>query len=511
MQVYDLAWSPNADYILAGSTDNAARVFQSTDGNIPSIFLPRSFVHPWPGKCVHEIAEHNHYVQGVSWDPLNEYIATQSSDRSMHVYRINTSGNVFEVHALGRNREMSVSGGRRHGRTNSVVSEDGRGRPSVRPHFTRRASTATATSDVESAIDDKDGPALWSTTATPVFPSKETGPLTPATSVASTPAMFPPPGPSDKNIPQSSSRRSSFSGSNAPSSPAPSNFSRYRSPSPMPALPAIRTAAWLHSSADGNVGLYGDESYTNFFRRLAFSPDGGLLLTPAGQFEDPEVLIKEDDGSKRGRKMRPTITTDILEDAANISCVYVYTRANFARPPVAQLPGHKKASVGVRFNPVLFELRAGVGAIEGAPPSAVLEKGTANGRLELKVAESGRSASVGPSMLDTPQRIIAPAPTHPGSMLGLMQSPAMSPLDSATLRPITPAASKPGTPIHVGTPSMARMSTPVPNTGSVFALPYRMLFAVLTMDAVAIYDTQQASPICLLTKLHYDEFTDATW
>ena len=50
-----------------------------------------------------------------------------------------------------------------------------------------------------------------------------------------------------------------------------------------------------------------------------------------------------------------------------------------------------------------------------------------------------------------------------------------------------------------------------PSTGSVFALPYRMLFAVVTMDTVAIYDTQQSGPICLLTKLHYDEFTDMTW
>jgi len=69
MQVYDLAWSPTGEYIIAGSTDNAARVFAAIDG-----------------KCVYEIAEHSHYVQGVAWDPLNEYIATQSSDRSMHVY-----------------------------------------------------------------------------------------------------------------------------------------------------------------------------------------------------------------------------------------------------------------------------------------------------------------------------------------------------------------------------------------------------------------------------------------
>jgi chromatin assembly factor 1 subunit B len=31
------------------------------------------------------------------------------------------------------------------------------------------------------------------------------------------------------------------------------------------------------------------------------------------------------------------------------------------------------------------------------------------------------------------------------------------------------------------------------------------------MDTVTIYDTQQSSPVCMLTKLHYDEFTDMTW
>ena len=32
MQVYDLAWSPTGEYLIAGSTDNAARVFASADG-----------------------------------------------------------------------------------------------------------------------------------------------------------------------------------------------------------------------------------------------------------------------------------------------------------------------------------------------------------------------------------------------------------------------------------------------------------------------------------------------
>ena len=33
MQVYDLAWSPTGEYIIAGSTDNVSRIFAAVDGN----------------------------------------------------------------------------------------------------------------------------------------------------------------------------------------------------------------------------------------------------------------------------------------------------------------------------------------------------------------------------------------------------------------------------------------------------------------------------------------------
>lgn len=40
MQVYDLAWSPTGEYIIAGSTDNCARIFTASDGalNPPLIY-----------------------------------------------------------------------------------------------------------------------------------------------------------------------------------------------------------------------------------------------------------------------------------------------------------------------------------------------------------------------------------------------------------------------------------------------------------------------------------------
>ncbi|KAE9402745.1 WD40 repeat-like protein [Gymnopus androsaceus JB14] len=569
MQVYDLAWSPTGEYIIAGSTDNAARVFQATDG-----------------KCIHEIADHTHFVQGVSWDPLNEFIATQSSDRAMHVHRVNHNNQAggLEFHAVGKNSHMNMSLGshkrqgrsqsrRKHGRTQSVVSntshtEGGRERESSRPAFFRRESTA---SDVESVFEESvlfSAPAGAEGSKDPKefkdpTPLSVNLPLTPTASVTSTPVqassgslsslpaistsgsfpssssnMFPPPATPIEKEKQPSSRRSSFSGaSNAggPASPAFSVSSRFgRSPSPMPALPAIRTALpsyshgssspWRTSDQWKNIGLYGDESFTNFFRRLSFSPDGALLVTPAGQFEDPEVIVlptpsSEEGGTTpaRGRTGRPEDPSSSAAGKSS-SCVYIYTRANFARPPIATLPGHKKASVAVRFSPVLVDLRDGVSGSEGTPASegAPPKMGVLGSDLnEMNVDVVGPLPSTttfsDPGMdmtvfsnsqkeRSSSSQIISPSPQPAG-------------ISDATARPPTPAASKPGTPIPYG------LRTPVLNathgtsgaTGSIFALPYRMLFAVVTMDAVVIYDTQQSTPVCMLTKLHYDEFTDASW
>ncbi|PFH48940.1 hypothetical protein AMATHDRAFT_49126 [Amanita thiersii Skay4041] len=546
MQVYDLAWSPTGEYIIAGSTDNTARVFAAVDG-----------------KCVCEIAEHTHFVQGVAWDPLNEYIATQSSDRSMHIYRISTKNGVFEAHAVGRNTRMP----NKHSRTpsvhghNSAAASNGTGaRPqsTSRPPVPRRESNS-AISDAESASShpesrDKD---KEKEKETDVFGAL---PLTPATSVASTPStalsasMFPPP----PLVPSSSSsaapsvvgnnpssRRSSFSGSNAPSSPQvhPHSYGRYgRSPSPMPPLPAIRTPLTLPV---GSMRLYGDESYTNFFRRLNFSPDGGLLLTPAGQFDDPTVVVvpqstkEESDVATttpmRGRKGRAQPTTTTQTGAAqqtsaqtgSNSCVYIYSRANFARPPIAQLPAQKKASVVVKFSPVLYELRSGV-----VGPSA--SSGESKGNVDdakTHVHGGGKAKAVGVieksiegvvevdvvGLNQHGERSPTPTPrshdTQGGHESAVVASPTLSSQDR---KPPTPIASKPSTPVpstsasNTG-PASASATVATPTTGSIFALPYRMLFAVVTMDTVTIYDTQQASPICLLTKLHYDEFTDMSW
>ena len=452
----------------------------------------------------------------------------------MHIYRITTKpGCALEVHAVGKNARMP----HRHSHSRTPSAHGGTGNTG-RPGMLRRESN---TSDMESSsalfleLDE-----IQSSTS-----GKDGTPLTPALSVASAPAFAVPPPPPI----EASSRRSSFS-SNAPGSPTTfTNNNRYgRSPSPMPPLPAIRS---LSSSASttaalwASVKLYGDESYTNFFRRLTFSPDGGLLLTPAGQFEDPSVTpytaklgTADDSVPARGRRGHPSeAETATLSNSS--SSVYIYTRANFARPPIAHLPGHKKASVAVRFSPILYELRPAVKPPGSSTsedkdclvdnkkhsiPTAVVEKGI-DGSMEVDlvgpvaVGTHPQSFSTPyPSPLKTAAQptIVTPSPRPSITTSNLLApSPTLSPLD---LRPPTPASSKPSTPVPFHHSSQSQsLTTAAGNggstsqTGSVFALPYRMLFAVVTMDSVAIYDTQQAGPVCLLTKLHYDEFTDMSW
>ncbi|KAH7100946.1 WD40 repeat-like protein [Auriculariales sp. MPI-PUGE-AT-0066] len=354
-EIYDLAWSPTGEYIIVGFTDNAARIFSSANG------------HP-----VKDLLEHSHRVQGVAWDPMNEFFATQSADRSVHIHSLNFKHGQFETHAVSKNAKMQV----RHTRT---------------PSRSRRHGSVM--SDAESIVGDDM-------------------------------AEMPPP----------RSRRSSFSGSQAGGAS--------RGTSPAPVLPAVRP--WMK--------LYGDESSNNWFRRLTFSPDGALLLTPAGQVEDTAVTP----GGK-------SPATSESNNASGSSSVFVYTRANFTRPPVAQLPGFKKPTVAVKFSPVLYELRPhGPPVDDKIPQEIVIDKDT---DMQVDVDLSG--------VASTSSTIIAPIPSSP-----MYETPPTPP----------PSAPPP-----------------------VFALPYRMIYAVAAMDSVAIYDTQQVSPIALLSRLHYDEFTDVTW
>ena len=376
------------------------------------------------GQMVRQIAEHNHYVQGVAWDPLNEYVATQSSDRSVHIYNLRTKDGEFTLRQHNKVTKMDLPGRR--------VS----------------ASSPAPPDSISRHAGASDG--------TPMAPASPA----PSASIPGTPTSLALP----MNPPAiSHSRRSSFG-----SSPS---MRRSASPAPSMPLPAVRP---MENSPNPfttlgfkNSNIYANETYTSFFRRLAFAPDGSLLFTPAGQYKTSHPVSE-------GQKS----TEDV------INTVYIYTRAGLNKPPIAHLPGHKKPSIAVKCSPVFFTHRT-------------TQKKTVQITLDTSSGEDAIPALPDP-MVSTSTRSSSSMDPPPASM--------ERPPSSVTMRSPKETARPTSSPRD---PEMVTPETAAPSPA--FTLPYRIIYAVATQDSVLVYDTQQQTPLCVVSNLHFATFTDLTW
>ena len=368
---------------------------------------------------VRQIAEHNHYVQGVAWDPLNEYVATQSSDRSVHIYNLKTKDGQFTLNQYNKVTKMDLPA-RRISSSSPAPPDHG-----SRAHIAADALVA---------------------------------PASPAPSMPGTPTSLALP----MNPPAiSHSRRSSFG-----SSPS---IRRSASPAPSMPLPAVRPMENSPNPFAGsmtmgikNVNLYANETYTSFFRRLTFAPDGSLLFTPAGQYKTSHPV----EGAKS------------IEDVINT--VYIYTRAGLNKPPIAHLPGHKKPSIAVRCSPILYTHRT-----------------TTKTTTQITMDTASSDDAIAP----LPDPVVpskAPA-THSG-----MEPPPPA-------NPTMPSPNELPRPTSSPRPSDGELAVSAPGPLPAFTLPYRVVYAVATQDTVLVYDTQQQTPLVVVSNLHFATFTDVTW
>lgn len=275
--VMDLCWAPDGSALATASIDSEVMLW-ATDGRRAA-------------KQAGRLVNHKHFVQGVAWDPAQQFVVTQSADRTCRVYALKPP-------ASGRKSKVSQY----------------------------------------------------------LLPAGETA--------------------KDLYCAHTLSKR------------------------PMGAAPAEGGAK------PATHPLFADERVNTFFRRPTWSPDGSLLVLPAGVYK-PSAEGKE------------------------LNTAYVYARGKWAAP-IMHLPGHPKPIVVARFCPVLFERDDGKAASqqEQKPPAACTE-GNATGSAEA----------------------------------------AAHPLD----------------------------------------LPYKMVFAVATLDSVVLYDTQSPLPLAVLGHLHYDAITDLAW
>ena len=258
------------------------------------------------------------------------------------------------------------------------------------------------------------------------------------------------------------SRRSSFSSS--PSmrrsvSPAPSL--------PLPAVKPMESSPKVHNAFGvRNTNIYANETLTSFFRRLTFTPDGSLLFTPAGQYKTSQPSTS--DGARNA-------------DEA-INTVYIYTRAGFHKPPIAHLPGHKKPSIAVRCSPIYYAHR------KSSQSTKHITVDTSSGEDAI----SSLPEPAVPSTVPSGGSLMEP-PSLESTGANLTNEPASQPSSNKS--------------DAEGPTTTTNSAGPIP----AFALPYRIVYAVATQDAVLVYDTQQQTPLCIVSNLHYATFTDLTW
>lgn len=73
--ITDLAWSPDSAYLCSTSVDNRCVIWNVDKGDV-----------------VERRKDHTQYVQGVAWDPLNEFLVTEGNDRTCRVYTLGHNG-----------------------------------------------------------------------------------------------------------------------------------------------------------------------------------------------------------------------------------------------------------------------------------------------------------------------------------------------------------------------------------------------------------------------------------
>lgn len=103
--IYDLCWSADGRHIISGSVDNSAIMWDVTKDQKLCIFN-----------------EHKSFVQGVTWDPLNEYIATMSTDRSCRVYSVSKQSLSYEICKM--NSQVSSSDPDAKPKSNRIFHDD---------------------------------------------------------------------------------------------------------------------------------------------------------------------------------------------------------------------------------------------------------------------------------------------------------------------------------------------------------------------------------------------------
>lgn len=84
--VTDVAWSPEDRYLASVGLDSAVMIWDGFTLGTSYALIPYRATELRPER-VRKLDQHQGFVKGVCWDPVGEFLATQSDDRSVKIWR----------------------------------------------------------------------------------------------------------------------------------------------------------------------------------------------------------------------------------------------------------------------------------------------------------------------------------------------------------------------------------------------------------------------------------------
>ncbi|CCH60172.1 hypothetical protein TBLA_0C03690 [Henningerozyma blattae CBS 6284] len=89
-ELYDISWSPKGDRIAVAGMDGKINLFNTSNGE-PSIIenIKLKGEPQLNGQSSDDSSNHNACIQGIAWDPRDQYIVTQGVDRAVNILRTN--------------------------------------------------------------------------------------------------------------------------------------------------------------------------------------------------------------------------------------------------------------------------------------------------------------------------------------------------------------------------------------------------------------------------------------
>ncbi|PFH38658.1 WD domain, G-beta repeat-containing protein [Besnoitia besnoiti] len=453
--VNSLAWSPSGRQLAIGTEDGRLIVVDVQNGVMAS-------------KSARVLEGHSNMVQGVAWDPLDTFLVSQSSDQSVRLWgRRAVSGGPAAGGAGAGPGASGAVGGAASGSTTAVAASGGaKGQWKIeavlrnaRDRGLREKDGSGGTKD-----DEEDDPeALLNNLNASPSPSSSSG-------AATSPAL-----------------------ASAPSSAAPaSSGERLRQ--------------------QGRSLFYPESLIRSFFRRPDWSPDGSILVTPAGLQYLLDAAAPA--AAAPGASLEPCHTT------------YVFHRKllTFGTPFVT----HRSSagpSLAVRFNPVAYQpLPCPAAPAPASAPggqAAAAEGGDAGCRPPPPEVRVPKSWLFSPS-LDAAHRLEVLAPGGQTDEEGKRKRqadnadeqgpPRKSPRDEGDAKAPEEAAEADAD-ASASPAAPATTEAEAPASAAEAAVFPRFVYAVCTLHgSVLIYDTQfMAGPLAQLHGLHLAPMTDATW